>query len=162
MTFRTALALTATALLLPLLSGAADAQTPATPAPAETKATGVAHKLAIQITENRPEAMNLALNNAQNVLDHYKAKGEKVLIEIVAYGPGLHMLRIDTSPVKVRIAEMSLAEPNITFIACGNTQVSQSKQEGKAVTLISEAKVQPSGVVRLMELQAKGYAYIRP
>jgi len=37
-----------------------------------------------------------------------------------------------------------------------------SKQEGKDVPLMSEAKLAPSGVVRLIELQEKGYAYIRP
>lgn len=120
------------------------------------------HKLAIQVDENNPQLMNLALNNARNVYDYYKAKGEEVAIEVVTFGPGLHMLRDDTSPVKQRIASMVLEVPGLTFIACGNTQANQSKQENKPITLISEAKVMPSGVVRLMELQGKGYAYIRP
>ena len=120
------------------------------------------HKLAIQVDENNPQVMNLALNNVKNVVDYYKAKGELVAIELVTFGPGLHMLRDDTSPVKQRISAMALEAPNIMFIACGNTQTNQSKQENKSITLISEAKVVPSGVVRLMELQGKGYAYIRP
>ncbi len=132
------------------------ASNPKTPAAAKT------HKLAIQVDENKPEVMTLALNNAQNVLEYYKAKGEPVQIKIVAYGPGLHMLRDDTSPVKSRIAALALAEPNLTFIACENTRTNQSKQEGKAITLMAEAKSVPSGVVRLMELQSEGYAYIRP
>ena len=106
--------------------------------------------------------MDLALNNAKNVIDYYKAKGETVTIEIVTYGPGLHMLRADTSPVKDRLAPIALENPNLAFIACGNTQANQSKAEGKPVSLLSEAKVMPSGVVRLMELQKQGYAYIRP
>lgn len=126
------------------------------------KPSAKVHKVAIQVNENKPEVMNLALNNAKNVLEFYKNKGEQVAIEIVTYGPGLHMLRDDTSPVKQRVAEMSLAEPGVTFIACANTQQNQSKQEQKPITLVSEAKVMPSGVVRLMELQAQGYAYIRP
>ena len=65
--------------------------------------------------------MNIALNNAQNVTKYYEAKGEKVKIEIVAYGPGLHMYRADTSPVKTRIAAMSLEHGNLQFSACGNT-----------------------------------------
>jgi len=120
------------------------------------------HKLAIQVNQNDKAVMDLALNNAKNVIDFYKAKGETVAIEIVAYGPGLHMLRADTSPVKERIAPMSLENPGLAFIACGNTQANQAKAEGKPVSLISEAKVMPSGVVRLMELQKQGYAYIRP
>ncbi len=120
------------------------------------------HKVAIQVDDNNPQLMNLALNNARNVYDYYKSKGEDVAIEVVTFGPGLHMLRDDTSPVKQRIASMVLEVPGIAFIACGNTQANQSKQENKPITLISDAKVVPSGVVRLMELQGKGYAYIRP
>jgi intracellular sulfur oxidation DsrE/DsrF family protein len=120
------------------------------------------HKVAIQVNQNDKALMDLALNNAKNVIDYYKEKGETVAIEIVAYGPGLNMLRADTSPVKERIAPMSLENPNLAFIACGITQANQSRAEGKPVTLISEAKVTPSGVVHLIELQKLGYAYIRP
>ncbi len=120
------------------------------------------HKVAIQVNQNDKAVMELALNNAKNIAEHFKAKGETVAIELVAYGPGLHMLRSDTSPVKERISVMSLENPNMTFAACGNTQTNQAKAENKPVTLLSEAKVTPSGVVRLMELQKQGYAYIRP
>ena len=129
-------------------------------AAAQTKTA--ANKVAIQVNQNDKAVMDLALNNAKNIIEYYKEKGETVAIEIVTYGPGLHMLRADTSPVKERIAPMSLENPNLKFIACGNTQANQSKAEGKPVTLIAEAKVTPSGVVRLMELQKQGYAYIRP
>ena len=125
-------------------------------------APAATHKVAIQVNQNDKAVMDLALNNARNVIDYYKAKGETVAVEIVTYGPGLHMLRADTSPVKDRIAPMALENSNLAFIACGNTQANQSKAEGKPVTLLSEAKVMPSGVVRLMELQKQGYAYIRP
>jgi uncharacterized protein len=128
----------------------------------KTSQASAKHKLAIQVNQNDKAVMDLALNNARNVIDYYTAKGETVAIEIVAYGPGLHMLRADTSPVKERIAPIALESPNVAFIACGNTQANQSKAEGKPVALVNEAKVVPSGVVRLMELQKQGYAYIRP
>jgi intracellular sulfur oxidation DsrE/DsrF family protein len=120
------------------------------------------HKLAIQVAENNPQLMNLALNNARNVVEYYKSKGEEVAIEIVTFGPGLHMLRDDTSPVKQRIAAMALETPCVTFIACANPQANMGKQENKQISLISEAKVMPSGVVRIMELQGQGYSYLRP
>lgn len=122
---------------------------------------GKVHKVAIQVNQNEKGVMDLALNNARNIEEFYKSKNEQVQIEIVTYGPGLHMLRSE-SPVKERIASMSMESPNLTFSACGNTQANMQKAEGKPVTLLSEAKVTPSGVVRLMELQGKGYAYIRP
>lgn len=120
------------------------------------------HRIAIQVAENNPQLMNLALNNAANIVSHYKKQGDKVVVEIVTFGPGLHMLRDDTSPVKQRIQQFALETPEVTFQACANTQANMSKQEKKDVPLLSEAKITPSGVVRLAELQGQGYAYIRP
>ena len=54
----------------------------------------------MQVNANDPATMNLALNNATNVAQYYKDRGEKVAIEVVTFGPGLHMLRDDTSPVR--------------------------------------------------------------
>ena len=113
-------------------------------------------------TEGCKGRMNLVLNNAKNVDKYYQSKGEKVEIEIVAYGPGLNMLREDTSPVKARIAAMALEMGNISFAACGNTKAKMAKKAGKEIKLIAEAKIVPSGVVRLMELQEQGWSYIRP
>jgi uncharacterized protein len=121
-----------------------------------------AHQVTIQVDENRPEAMKSAINNARSVVEHYKSRGQKADVEIVTFGAGLHMLRNDTSPVKRHIAQISAEEPSIKFAACANTQASMSRQEQKPVILLAEAQVVPSGVVRLMELQAKGYAYLRP
>ncbi len=64
------------------------------------------HRIAIQVDQNDPQVMNLALDNANNVIEYYKAKNEQVDIDIVAYGPGLHMLRADTSPVQDRIKRL--------------------------------------------------------
>jgi uncharacterized protein len=75
---------------------------------------------------------------------------------------GLHMLHDDINHVKQRIAAMALEAPGVAFIAYANTQANMSKQENKPVPLIGEAKVMPSGVVRIMELKQKGYAYLRP
>ncbi|SDJ00291.1 MULTISPECIES: hypothetical protein [Bradyrhizobium] len=120
------------------------------------------HRLAVQVDVNDPVVMNLALNNMSNVAQHYSATGQKVEIELVAFGPGLHMLRDDTSPVKARIKSMSESMPELVFSACGNTQENMTRAEGKEIPLISQAKVVKSGVVRLMELQERGWSYLRP
>ena len=120
------------------------------------------HRLILQVNANDPAMMNLALNNATNVVQYYKEVGENVKIDIVAYGPGLHMLRDDTSPVKARIKTISESSPSIAFEACGNTRENMSKTESKEIPLISEAKVVKSGVVRVMELQEQGWSYVKP
>lgn len=120
------------------------------------------HRLAVQVDVNDPATMNLVLNNVSNAAKHYSDIGQNVEIEVVAFGPGLHMLRDDTSPVKARIKSMSETTPTLTFSACGNTRENMTKAEAKDIPLISEAKVTKSGVVRLMELQERGWSYLRP
>jgi intracellular sulfur oxidation DsrE/DsrF family protein len=120
------------------------------------------HQLILQVNTNEPAVMNLALNNATNVAQYYKDLGEKVSIEVVTFGPGLHMLRDDTSPVKARIKSIKESTPAISFKACGNTQENMHKAENKEIPLVPEATVVKSGVVRVMELQEKGWTYVRP
>jgi uncharacterized protein len=125
---------------------------------------GKPHRVVIQVDQNDPDVMNLALNNARNLLDFYRAKNEDVDIEIVAYGPGLHMLRDDTSPVKDRIKELAAVSfpSKIAFDACNNTKQGMERREGHPITIIPQATMVPAGVVRIMELEEQGYSYIKP
>ena len=125
-------------------------------------ADGAKHRIVIQVDQNDPEVMNLALNNAKNVIEAYRAKNEDVNVEVVAYGPGLHMLRDDTSPVKEEIKRTRAAVPQVTFGACNNTKRAMEKTEGKIIPVIPEAHVVPAGIVRLVELQEEGYTYVKP
>ena len=120
------------------------------------------HHVAIHVDQNDPQVMNLALNNAQNVASYYAGIGDEVIIEIVAYGPGLNMFVAGTSPVEARISAMALENDNLTFAACANTIAKMVEKAGKDVPILSEATMVPSGVVRLIELQENGYAYVRP
>ena len=122
------------------------------------------HRIAIQVDQNDPQVMNLALNNANNVIEYYRAKNEDVDIDIVTYGPGLNMLRSDTSPVQDRIRRLKdLVFPGkIQFSACNNTKQAMEKAEGHAIAVVSDATIVPSGVVHLMELQEQGWSYVRP
>ena len=127
---------------------------------------GKPHRIAIQVDQNDPAVMNLALNNAENIIEYYRDKGEDVDVEIVAYGPGLNMLRADKSPVQDRIARMASSDATfpakLAFSACNNTLQNMEKSEGHAITIIPQAKLVPAGVVRLSELEEQGWSYIRP
>lgn len=125
-------------------------------------AEGKTHKLAVHVDSADPATMNLALNNVQNVTKYYQSKGDKVIVEVVAYGPGLKMYVDASSPVKARVAAMALEMPDVQFSACANTHKKMSEKVGKDIKLVSEAKMVPSGVVRLIELQEQGYTYLRP
>lgn len=123
---------------------------------------GGRHRLALQVDTNDALAMNLALNNAVAAKEYYASRGEPVEIEVVAYGPGLHMLRADSSPIKARLDAFHRSMPEVRFSACNNTLQGMETAEGKKIELLPEATVVPSGVVRLMELQEQGWSYVRP
>jgi uncharacterized protein len=122
------------------------------------------HRIAIQIDQSDPQVMNLVLNNADNVIEYYRAKKEDVEIEIVAYGPGLDMFRADKSPVQDRIRRLKTATApgKVQFSACGNTKQNMEKAEGHAISILPDTIMIPSGVVRLIELQEQGWSYVRP
>lgn len=130
-------------------------------APFAALAEGKTHHIAIHVDQADPAALNLALNNAQNLTSYYKDKGDEVVIEMVTYGPGLTMLTED-SPVKDRVEMMALEMDHLTFAACANTLKGMEKKAGHAIPLLAEAKVVPSGVARLIDLQEEGYSYVRP
>ncbi len=140
------------------LALAAALAAPIAPALAQQKT----HKVAIHVNDADPQRLNLALNNVDNIQKYYASKGESVSIEVVTYGPGLVLLRADTSPVKERVKVMSIEYPGLRFSACENTRAGMAKREGKEIPLVSEATPVPSGVIRLIELQEQGWSYLRP
>jgi len=120
------------------------------------------HKIAFHVDESDPKVMNMALNNVQNVSNYYADKGEKVIIELVVFRPGLKMFVKGKSLVEDRISVMSMSIDDLKFSVCGNTHRKMSEKAGKDVALIDGVSMAPSGVVRLVELQEQGYAYVRP
>lgn len=147
---------------MPVLSSPAGAQSPAASSSRRDTSAGQQHRVVIQVSENDPKIMNLALNNAENLRNFYEQAGETVQVEIVAYGPGLNMVRSDTSPVRDRLAAMVGRPQAVTFSGCGNTLNTQSKQEGKELTLLPETHLVPTGIGRIVHLQEQGWTYIRP
>ncbi len=133
-------------------------------APANAAEAAKEHRIAIQIDQNDPALMNLVLNNVANLTEYYNGKGQKVQIDVTAYGPGLNMLRADKSPVKDRIKRIKDGSfpSTVSFSACGNTKKAMEKKEGHPIPIIPEATVVPAGVVHLSELQEQGWSYIRP
>lgn len=117
-------------------------------------AVAVKEKVVIQVSDADPAKWNLALNNAKNVQQMVGA--DKVDAEIVVYGPGIGMLKLDSS-VAGRIEEAQKA--NVTIVACENTM--KAMKLTKADMLPNTSYV-PAGVVELMRKQQAGYAYIRP
>ena len=112
------------------------------------------HRLVIQVSDNDPAKWNLALNNAKNVQDDVGAAN--VDIEIVAYGPGISMLKLE-SPSAARVQEA--IKSNIKVIACENTMRGQKLTKDDMLGGISYVN---AGVTEIMKKQGEGWAYLRP
>jgi len=121
---------------------------------AATDMSAAKEKLVIQVSDADTGKWNLALNNAKNVQQAFGA--DKVAIEIVTYGPGIGMLKLD-SAVANRIDESKKA--GIEIVACQNTM---KNMKLTADDMLPNTSYVPSGVVELINKQKEGYAYIRP
>jgi len=111
-------------------------------------------KLIIQVSDNDPAKWALALNNAQNVQQDLGK--DNVQIEIVAYGPGLNMLKAE-SKVSDRLA--GAMDASVGLIACENTMTNQKVPKSAMYPGIDYVK---AGVTHIMKRQREGWAYIRP
>lgn len=108
----------------------------------------------IQVSDADPAKWNLALNNARNV--QVDLGMDNVDVEIVAYGPGLPMLKTDSS-VAQRIASASAQGVNV--LACENTMRNTKVERSQ---ILPGVKFVDAGVVHIMKRQKEGWAYVRP
>ncbi|MHB1213946.1 MAG: DsrE family protein [Thiobacillus sp.] len=111
-------------------------------------------KMVVQMSDNDPAKWNLALNNIKNV---QKDLGkDNVELELVAYGPGIGMLKAD-SEVANRVGEA--VDSGVRVVACENTMRGQKLSKDDMNAKIAYV---PSGVVEILHRQQQGYAYLRP
>ena len=120
----------------------------------DAAAQAVKNRLVIQVSDSDPAKWNLALNNAKNVQTDLGASN--VEIEIVAYGPGLGMLK-KGSAVATRVDEAVVSGTKV--IACENTMRAQKVERAD---MMNDIGYVGAGVVEIMQRQQQGWAYLRP
>jgi len=123
-------------------------------APAQAPQASTRARVVLQMSDGDPAKWNLALNNAMNVQTDLGVAN--VDIELVAYGPGIGMLKAD-SVVSNRVDEAMAA--GVKVVACENTMRGQKLTPGDMMGRISYVQ---AGVVQIMQRQQQGWAYIRP
>lgn len=126
----------------------------AAPALAQQKKPAAKHRVIFQVSDNDPARWNLALSNARNVQADLGA--QNVQIEIVAYGPGLNMLKAETAVAGGLAAAL---DTNVGLIACENTMQNNKVARDEMYGGISYVQ---AGVTHIMRRQGEGWAYIRP
>jgi uncharacterized protein len=124
------------------------------PATVLAQASQAKNRAVFQVSDADPQKWNLTLNNVKNVADDLGK--DAVELEIVVYGPGIGMLKLD-SAVGNRVADA--LKGGVKVVACENTMKGLHLV---AADMLPDIGYVPAGVVELMKKQREGYAYIRP
>jgi intracellular sulfur oxidation DsrE/DsrF family protein len=115
---------------------------------------GSRQRVVLQVSDADPAKWNLALNNARNIQQDLGK--DKVDIEIVAYGPGIGMLKAE-SKVAGRLAQA--LDNDIGLMACENTMRNNKIEKAD---MYAGIRYVDAGVVHIMKREREGWAYVRP
>ncbi len=115
------------------------------------------NKAIVFLSSSEPEKFEAALQKAESLAKQYSQNNGKVYV--VTSARGIDLLRLQTSPHKLRIKSLSNLYPSLHFVACNNS-LYQFKQAGKSVELIDGAEVAPSAVEFVVKHLQQGWRYI--
>ena len=115
------------------------------------------HKIVLQLSDNDPKRQALVISVAYNLLKFYDP--DKVAVEVVAFGPGIDLLRTDNANRKL---VESLIAQGVRFDVCLNTVDTVERDTGKRPEIIAGATPVQVGVGQILLLTENGYTLVRP
>jgi intracellular sulfur oxidation DsrE/DsrF family protein len=115
------------------------------------------HKVVLQLSDDDPKKQRLVLSVASNLMKFYDP--DKVAVEIVAFGPGIDLLKPE-SPNR-KLVE-SLVAQGARVDICLNTVDTLERDTGKQPEFIAAATPVQVGVAQIMLLTENGYTLVRP
>ena len=115
------------------------------------------HKIVLQLSDNDVRKQNLVISVANNLLKFYDP--DKVAIEVVAFGPGIELLRSE-SPARKQIE--SLISQGVRFDVCLNTVDTVERETGRRPEIMPAATPVQVGVGQILFLAENGYTLVRP
>ena len=145
-------------MIAALLVGTA-AETPSKK-PASAAGEGTEHHVVILIDSDDEKIMGHAISYSMNIARAYRARNEKVKVEIVANGSGIKLFRADISPLQQPLAVLRETIPDVVFSMCDSSRQIAEQKEGRPIELIPGARLVPFGIGRVVELQEAGWSYV--
>ena len=115
------------------------------------------HKVVLQLSDNDPKKQGMVISVANNLMKFYDP--DKVAVEIVAFGPGIELLRPDNPNRKL---VESLVAQGVRFDLCLNTVDTIERDTGKRPEFIAKATPVQVGVGQILSLTENGYTLVRP
>lgn len=130
------------------------------PLPGESEAqqnpSAQQHRVVMHLNSGDEKVQRGALNNIRHL---YQALGrDRLQLELVVHGAGLGLLTKKTTTLGAELAQLK-AEYGVQYTACSNTmKAMQVTRED----LLDEVGDMVPAMVRLLERQEQGWAYIKP
>ncbi len=115
------------------------------------------HKIVLQLSDNDPRKEALVISVANNLLKFYDP--DKVAIEVVAFGPGIDLLRSE-NPSRKQVE--SLIAQGVRFDVCLNTVDTIERETGRRPDIMPAATPVQVGVGQILLLTENGYTLVRP
>ena len=115
------------------------------------------HKIVLQLSDNDPRKQGMVISVANNLMKFYDP--DKVAVEIVAFGPGIDLLKPD-NPIRKQVE--SLVAQGARVDICLNTVDTLERETGKRPEFISAATPVQVGVAQILLLTENGYTLVRP
>jgi uncharacterized protein len=144
------------ALLATLIAAMAPPSGLAQPAPLPDKPFAE-HRIVLQLSDSDPRKQGLVISVANNLLKFYDP--DRVAIEVVAFGPGIDLLRPDNANRKL---VESLVAQGVRVDVCLNTVDTIERETGKRPDIIPAATPVQVGVGQILSLTENGYTLVRP
>lgn len=110
-------------------------------------------RIVVQVSDAAPASWNQALNVVRNLRVAY---GPAAQIEVVAFGNGIGMLKMD-SEVGNRVAET--VSGGVPVYACENTMRGRKLSRED---MLGQIAYVPAGIVEIIDKQRAGWVAIRP
>jgi intracellular sulfur oxidation DsrE/DsrF family protein len=115
------------------------------------------HKIVLQLSDTDPRKQALVISVANNLLRFYDP--DKVAIEVVAFGPGIDLLRSESTSRK---QVESLIAQGVRFDVCLNTVDTIERETGRRPDIMPGATPVQVGVGQILFLAENGYTLVRP
>ena len=124
--------------------------------PSGCLAKGELMKVVLHLDSDKTRRLRLTLNNMKNLLA--AVEGRPVDGVVVVNGPGAQQV---TASMDMELSELvtKLAAQGIVFFVCNN---SLAQFDITPEVLHPAFKVTRAGILKLIELQRDGYAYVKP
>ncbi len=114
-------------------------------------------RVVLQVSDGDPKVWNLAFNVVENLRANYAKNKVDAEIEVVAFGPGIQMLKDDA--VVANRVRAAMKSGDAKMIACEN---SMGRFKLTRNVMLDNVTYVDAGVIHIIERQRQGWAVVRP